>query len=330
MRAKKPQLIVITNSDDRDNDHVPFVQKHLDRKLIAIDPIIDTLRGKELTYGFKNGDVTPIYNGTRLNDVTAVWLRRPTLATQELFSQVDPIYEKFSMNSVRLHVRQLYAQFQDALWISDANAIQKAELKTHQIVQAAKADFNIPLTLHTSSPQAAQAFLQKHKRTIIKSSTAEAPVVGDDVLVFFSSVVERGRKVDLSHLKFAPAIFQQAIDVGCELRLTVVGEKVFPAVIGPKNTPGNRGSVRDWRVEAYKNNLSIEAFDDLPKDIRDKCVNLVKNMGLKYGAIDMIVDTRGKYWFLEINPNGLWAFVEEASGLPIGKAIAELMMLAVK
>jgi hypothetical protein len=46
---------------------------------------------------------------------------------------------------------------------------------------------------------------------------------------------------------------------------------------------------------------------------------------LEFGAIDLVLDKKGEIWFLENNANGQWAFVEEATGQPIGKAMADLL-----
>ena len=49
-------------------------------------------------------------------------------------------------------------------------------------------------------------------------------------------------------------------------------------------------------------------------------------MGLRYGCIDMIITPNNEYVFLEINPNGQWRFVEEQTGMSIGKTIAQLLV----
>ncbi|WP_272473525.1 hypothetical protein [Baekduia alba] len=41
-----------------------------------------------------------------------------------------------------------------------------------------------------------------------------------------------------------------------------------------------------------------------------------------------MIDQGGKFWFLELNPNGQWGFIELEAGPPIGAAIAELLQLA--
>lgn len=73
----------------------------------------------------------------------------------------------------------------------------------------------------------------------------------------------------------------------------------------------------------------IEPYQ-LPDELADKCVKLLKRLGLLYGAIDFVVDRKGTHWFLEINPMGAWGFIEEDIGLPIGKAMADLLMSGVR
>ncbi|MEV4245300.1 hypothetical protein AB0J63_18065 [Streptosporangium canum] len=52
--------------------------------------------------------------------------------------------------------------------------------------------------------------------------------------------------------------------------------------------------------------------------------------GLTYGAIDLILTPDGRYVFLEINPNGQFLWIEDATGLPIGAAIGDLLMSGVR
>ena len=52
-------------------------------------------------------------------------------------------------------------------------------------------------------------------------------------------------------------------------------------------------------------------------------VALVDELNLRFGAIDLIRDVNGEYWFLECNPNGQWAWIENRTGLPISAAIVD-------
>ena len=49
-------------------------------------------------------------------------------------------------------------------------------------------------------------------------------------------------------------------------------------------------------------------------------------LGLSYGAVDLVLTPEGRYVFLEINPNGQYLWVEDATGLPISDALCDLLM----
>ncbi|MFN2444382.1 MAG: alpha-L-glutamate ligase, partial [Vicinamibacterales bacterium] len=64
---------------------------------------------------------------------------------------------------------------------------------------------------------------------------------------------------------------------------------------------------------------------DLPNGMADACRRLVASYGLMFGAIDLIVDATGEYYFLELNPNGQWVWVQQATGLPIREALCRVL-----
>ena len=45
-------------------------------------------------------------------------------------------------------------------------------------------------------------------------------------------------------------------------------------------------------------------------------------LGLTFGAIDLILTPQGDHIFLEINPAGQWAWLQDSTGDPIAKTIA--------
>ncbi len=103
----------------------------------------------------------------------------------------------------------------------------------------------------------------------------------------------------------------------------MVGSKVYAAITHDDGVKEIE-QVRDWRVGQLLGRIHFDQYR-LPRYMAAKCVALVKRMGLAFGAIDLVMDKAGKLWFLEINPNGQWAFIEDDTAQPIGKAIAELL-----
>ena len=65
---------------------------------------------------------------------------------------------------------------------------------------------------------------------------------------------------------------------------------------------------------------------ELPEDVIARLRNLMKRLGLVYGAIDMRLTPDGRYVFLEINPAGQWLFVEQQTGQPITKSLVRLLL----
>jgi hypothetical protein len=103
-------------------------------------------------------------------------------------------------------------------------------------------------------------------------------------------------------------------------RYTQQVTQVFAAEIHSQKS--NRTRI-DWR--RYDPGHTPHYPHTLPDDIRRSCVELVRQLGLCYGAIDMVLTPDGRYVFLEINPNGQFLWIEQLTGMPISDAICDLL-----
>jgi glutathione synthase/RimK-type ligase-like ATP-grasp enzyme len=313
-------IVVISHHGD---EHLPFVEPYLTSKTVVIDPhsILDK---DELSYEFDGTICTTSYRNKTLSNVKSVWYRKPSQREHELLPVKDN-FQLYARTAVDKHVQMLRSQFQEAFWLSDFYAINKARNKAWQLHLAASMGFRIPKTIITSDAAKAQAFIDAHSPVIVKTQAVHFPAINEKTHYFYAKRLEQGDKINLANLHLAPAIFQEAIDAAADIRVTVVGDQCFAAVIKTKTDAGE-AVVRDWR---FNHSLGMDTFTnydkDMPRDLRDKCISLVQKMGLAYGAIDLVVDKKGNAWFLEINPNGQWAFIEQETGQPIGKALAGLL-----
>ena len=48
----------------------------------------------------------------------------------------------------------------------------------------------------------------------------------------------------------------------------------------------------------------------LPRDVSERIQRLTKHYNLRFAAIDMVVSASGVWYFLEVNPNGQWAWLD--------------------
>lgn len=304
--------------------HIPFVEKHLDQPFIRIDPqhLMDTAR---LSLTFSNTTHTVTYNGTNITNLRGIWYRKPGVI-RAVDLPVKPEFKEYSRHAIERLSRQLLTAFPKSNWLSDYFTQTRANNKSLQLQTAQSCGFNVAPTLITSDKKMAAAFIKKHGICISKPLGAVFPKVSGEQKVLMSTIVTQDLLPDLSQLHLAPTIFQKAIDVASEARVTVIDGQVFAATVQLQqaDTQLNEhlgGRIRDNRSRHHKDESQIAAIE-LPKELADKCIAHCKMLNMPYGALDLICDRAGTWWFLENNPNGQWAFIEAATGQPIGKAIA--------
>jgi len=64
---------------------------------------------------------------------------------------------------------------------------------------------------------------------------------------------------------------------------------------------------------------------DVPEPVRHGVRELLRGLGLRFAATDFVVTPAGEWYFLDLNPNGQWAWIEQETGLPICAAIADAL-----
>lgn len=318
-RKKSSQVLVITDSVDA---HVPFVQKHTDVPLIIIDQQ-KLLDGIDTTFTFEHGRTIITYDNIELSSVVAVWYRKPTNYSREQLHMPEKL-KPYAITCMSKHMAQFLSAFQSAQWVNDYFALMRAESKALQLELADRAGLRVPDTILTSNPEAAKRFIAKHKSCVVKAQSAFSPSADGLAQAFLTTKLDPDNLPDFSNLHLAPAIFQQAVEPLYDVRVTVIGDQVFAAKIA-NHTLDKTSAVLDWRIGYHEGDMQIEAIDDFPDEIAQKCRAFVKSGGLLFSALDFVMDRRGKLWFLENNPNGQWGFVEEATGQPMGKAMARLL-----
>jgi glutathione synthase/RimK-type ligase-like ATP-grasp enzyme len=65
----------------------------------------------------------------------------------------------------------------------------------------------------------------------------------------------------------------------------------------------------------------------VPDRVSVLLMKLCAELGLVYAAVDFRLTPEGEYIFLELNPAGQWLFIEQATQMPIGAALADLLSL---
>lgn len=244
-----------------------------------------------------------------LADVRSLYHRRPSAFTPNGDGQAA----RFAAGENRRGLGGVLAALPRCRYLSHPQAIAAAEYKPAQLAAARREGLRVPATLITNDPAEARSFAASGP-TVYKPLHAGAYEVDGEPAGIWAAPVT-GSDLD-NAVHHCAHLFQAQIPKTSDVRAVVVGDRAFCArIIAP---PG----VVDWRA-AYRN-LRYEQVR-CPEEVLRALCRFLRWFGLEFGAFDFAVTSDDLWWFLECNPNGQWAWLEEAAGLPLTRAVADVL-----
>jgi glutathione synthase/RimK-type ligase-like ATP-grasp enzyme len=248
-------------------------------------------------------------------DIRSAWFRYPVAPSTSLPEQQP--YIGFVTNESAGFLSGFF-ETMPWFWMNRPSAAALAGSKLRQLVCASELGLTIPATLATNCGHAARDFVHTRNsvaKTVNNSGFSQA---GQRYVVYTTAV----NAADLtdSSVGASPVIFQQRIANAFDLRVTVVGTRVFAVRILAENHDG----AVDWR--AIDASRIVYESHCLPPEIESRCIGLTRVLSLSFAALDFIVTPDGEHVFLEINPSGQWGWLEQAVGLPITDAIVDRLI----
>jgi glutathione synthase/RimK-type ligase-like ATP-grasp enzyme len=260
-------------------------------------------------------------NTIDLSALTAVWHRRHrTKGSSEI---TDARMRKFAQIETEQVLIQTWSDLAVRFLPAPLGVIRAGQEKLRQLRLATALGLEIPATLVTTDPAELLAFHREHDGRLITKLLGSSSMCDAGLSNEYSRFTESVSVRDLAArdcVRVCPVYAQANVPKAFELRITVVGARVFAAEIHSQSARHGRD---DWRKAGPAAVLYRE--HDLPRAIADRCVALVQSLGLTYGAIDMVVRPDGEYVFIEINPAGEYHWVEKRTGLPITAAIVDFL-----
>lgn len=247
-----------------------------------------------------------------LHSLGYAYYRRPT--SFELPGHLTTAERKWVIREARMGLGGILAAH--PWWLNHPHDIAHAEYKPVQLHVAGTVGLSVPATLVTNEPATARRFVREHGGAVVKPlGSGVLTEAGTAKLIYTNRVCVE----DIDHTVAGTAhLFQQQVDKAYEVRLTVVDDVCFAVRIDS----GSNAAALDWRSDYDNLSYSVVA---VPDRIREAVRRLMARLRLRFGALDFIVTPHGEWVFLEINPNGQWAWLQDATGLPIAAAIADAL-----
>lgn len=312
--TEKRPVLVATEADDVTAD---MVITELNRRSVPVVRFNLADIGDSLTVSARYGThsahaagwvLTPS-RAARLDDVRAVYWRRPTWPA---FPGLSPDDARFAAAQTRYGLGGILHALDGALWVNRPTRNAEADHKPHQLALAQRLGLAVPPTLITNDAAEAREFVAAHPAVIHKALRA-TPYQRDGVPVMSWAEPVTAGEID-DRVRVIPHLFQERVDKACDVRVLVVGRRVFAVRI--------ESDLLDWRRDYSALAYSVIHLPDL---LERALLSFLDAFGLASGSFDFAVDHADTYWFLELNPNGQWGWLEERTGLPMAAAFADLL-----
>ncbi|WP_370152277.1 MvdC/MvdD family ATP grasp protein [Streptacidiphilus sp. EB129] len=253
--------------------------------------------------------------GLDLSDLRAVWWRKPTAFRWA--ATMGASEQRFATSQAKRSIIGVLGSLSRVLWVNRPERNADCT-KPAQLTAAAEAGLAVPPTLITNDPQAVRPFAESCGGRIITKVLGGIIHTEDGKRGQLYTSRVQPEQWDDPRIALTAHLFQREIsDKVFEVRVTCVAGELFAARIDASEGPGRL----DWRTDSA--NLRYTEIE-LPLTLRAGILDMLYRLGLVYAAIDLIVDTAGTYWLIDVNAGGQWAFID-CTRTAITQALADLL-----
>lgn len=266
------------------------------------------------------------------SDISVVWYRRWVAPLEKKtyfenflkkgFTNDETLlietYNKYLQQESTIYTNGIFSIFKDKFWIPKPSKARGNINKLDVLLRAKDTGLKIPNTIVTSSKEDVIEFLESNGSIItkpiyeantfrykeIEKPLLTAEVTNEDIKEFPET--------------FFPSLFQNNIKKEFEIRTFIHRNKIYSMAMFSQNDKQTSVDFRNYNIE--KPNRYVPFI--LPSEIETKLLNLLEDLELNTGSIDLIYDG-SNYIFLEINPVGQFGMVSLNCNYHLEKMIAE-------
>jgi hypothetical protein len=257
--------------------------------------------------------------------IQGIYWRRPIRLEQSLMES-HPAAEELAGAEAITAFRLACATFPPAMFpLGHPDAIRQADNKLRQLRLATQVGFTVPETRVGNDPVALREMVARHGACVVKplrhaavyelerrSQTAHLLWCRE----FSSTVLQK----HLAESQSSQMLVQQAVKKVADWRITVLPHKTICCEIDTSGLPPGEP---DWRKRTMTlPHQIIEVTADFERLLR----RFMDGIGLPAGYFDFAVTAEGVPYFLEMNPNAQWLWIERLTGYSISSDIADALM----
>lgn len=256
------------------------------------------------------GDETKVVLGPHSIEAgDVVWIRRPEPPTHNpTVTEADRKFAEGEYRSFYYSIMYLLEKLPVRV-INRYSASRFTINKSVQLLIARHSGLKVPKTLMSNSPNAVKDFFDHNTgRAICKAFMPHVWQKNDDpqagVAVTETFELKRDQLPADEVLTFAPGIYQDMVVKDFDIRMVVMGPRVYSYALH------NPLKALDWRQDAGQRKIEVEIIAT-PPEVEKSVLAFAKECGITFGSLDFAVDAQGQWWFLEINEQGQFLWLDQ-------------------
>lgn len=275
-------------------------------------------------FGNDSAQVSFGYQGKTflLEEVTATWSRKDSYP---IFSK-DVGHGDSTNEQVNEHLKDEYYYGKHGLYEllkkqakhNIGGKVTSQPQKINNLLVAKSIGIDIPSTLVTTQKKDLLAFYKKHNGAITKPIMESRRISNEEDLATMY-VMDLPEEVlnDIPE-KFAISLFQERLEIAFDIRVFYLDGAFYPIAIFTKKG-NNRVDVRNT---SRQNKEFRETRYKLSPTLEEQLTELMDQLGLVSGSLDLIHTKDGRTVFLEVNPWGQYGNVSRSGNYFINEKVA--------
>lgn len=240
---------------------------------------------------------------------------------KELLLSVHEKYKTFVANELYGALCGTLLSLPKVLWMNTPQGVFSSNVKLYQLKLARSVGFHIPETIVSANSNMLYNFWTQQRGEVVTKAIFQGHLSFTDSTheLLYTSKVTKEILEKLPKDGRIPIMFQRYIEKTREFRVAVVSKEVFACSVGDGE------NLVDWRLSKTATSHSVPI--SLPQHLQESCTKLLKLLGLSFGVLDIVQDSKGSYYLLDVNQQGGYGWMETQLGLPISDSIVKHLVL---
>ena len=322
-------LLVLARPDDLHADAVIDLTESAGIKCVRMDPETALVTSNSLTAYFDDASHSAqIQIGNELitaNDIGAIYCRNWNFPKAE---EGAPIETHLQFHEARTAMLGFFSLLKHKYWLNPPWIEDFVDNKIFQASSARALGLRIPKTLVTNDPARARAFWRAMKGKIIIKQLSAVSLIDDssssgpskdstqDIFGFYTSEVTADSLEYFDEIRHAPCLLQEKIEKKVDVRVTVVGNKLFAHSIDSQK-------LSESRID-FRRSLNLISQPIVVPDLVSQNLKLMlQNWGIGFASCDFALTPEDEFVFFEANVTGNWLWLETADAHPILDSVVD-------